>query len=95
MPVCVVFVEGSWVVLTLGEWLPHGVVLRQELQRPGPKSACLSARKPSRQTSRLSIQGGICGDHYCLVAFVSAERLQVLVIDQFNDPDVKEIGFNH
>lgn len=89
------FVQGSLVVLTLGEWLPGGVLLRQKLQRPDAKSAPLSWRNAPRQTAQLSIQGGICGDHYCRVVFVSAERSQVLAIDQFNDPNVKERDFNH
>lgn len=82
-------------VLTLGEWLPHGVLLRQKLRGPDAKSAPLSERNAPRQTPQLSIQGGICGDHYGRVVFLPAERSQVLVIDQFNDPKVKERGFNH
>lgn len=47
IPVCVVFVEGSWLLLTLGEWLPPVVVSQQELQRLDPKAVHLSERKSS------------------------------------------------
>ena len=39
--------------------------------------------------------GGICGDHYWRAVCVSAERLQVLVIDHFNDLHVKSNVCNH
>lgn len=72
IPVRAVFAVGSWVVLTLGEWLPRAVVLRQEPQgrreknRPldGPSQSAYQQGKPSRQTSCLAIPQLICGDYY-------------------------------
>lgn len=68
-------------------------VSQQEPQRPNPQSESLSVGGGSSPpTPELSIRAGICGDHYCTAVFV---RTQVLVIDQFNDPRVKERGLNH
>lgn len=94
------FVEGlglgrgraAVVVLTLGEWLPQGVATgTAEAQSPISELIC-GGGGSSPPTPELSIRAGICGDHYCTAVFV---RTQVLVIDQFNDPRVKERGLNH
>lgn len=51
--------------------------------------------KTAATNTRAVDSGGICGDHYRRAVCVSAERLQVLVIDHFNDLHVKEGACNH
>lgn len=76
IPVRAVFAEGSWAVLTLGQWLPQAVVLRQEPRgrrkekpREGSNRSAYQREKPSRQTSCFAVPQLIYGDYYTSVPF--------------------------
>lgn len=84
-------------MLTLGEWLPHTVVLRQEPQ--GPNKRAPGRPEPERLSAGKTITANISPHHPTAnlrrLLHQQASGLQVLAIDQFNEPDVKEKGFNH